>query len=113
MLLHRREFLKGLFAAPAIVAVGNIMPVRSLERLIPVLDPLFLYPRQFDDLMLKYGSRLEIMRMSGWQWMGQDAAFSGRLGVLQGCTFIEQVLVPMNIPSQFPGHEMVRLHGSR
>jgi hypothetical protein len=31
-MLHRRELLKGLIAAPAIVTVCNIMPVRSIER---------------------------------------------------------------------------------
>lgn len=30
-LIHRRTFLRGLFAAPAIVAVSSIMPIRVFE----------------------------------------------------------------------------------
>lgn len=33
-IITRRTALRGLFAAPAIVAVQNIMPVRSIERLV-------------------------------------------------------------------------------
>lgn len=34
MILPRRHFLRGILAAPAIVAAGSLMPVRSIERLL-------------------------------------------------------------------------------
>ena len=34
--MNRRSFLGGLFAAPAIVAVGNIMPVKLIDWATPV-----------------------------------------------------------------------------
>ena len=35
--MDRRALLRGLVAAPAVVAIGSLMPVRSIERLIPTL----------------------------------------------------------------------------
>jgi hypothetical protein len=35
MINSRRNFLKGLFVAPAIVAFSNIMPVKAFELLVP------------------------------------------------------------------------------
>lgn len=36
--MNRRSFLRGLIAAPAIVAAGSLMPIRSIERfLLPTL----------------------------------------------------------------------------
>ncbi len=46
-MLERRTFLRGLVAAPAIVAVGSLMPIRG-TRLIP--GP----PLTIPDLMVKH-----------------------------------------------------------
>lgn len=32
--MNRRAFLRGLIAAPAIVAAGSLMPIRSIERFV-------------------------------------------------------------------------------
>lgn len=34
ILIERRALLRGLFAAPAIVAAANIMPIRSIDRFL-------------------------------------------------------------------------------
>lgn len=41
--MNRRAFLSGLIAAPAVVAVANIMPVRSISRLL-LPSEIFLTP---------------------------------------------------------------------
>jgi hypothetical protein len=44
-LLHRRKFLVGLLAAPAIVHAGNLMPIKALKpdiyHIIPAADAPF------------------------------------------------------------------------
>jgi hypothetical protein len=107
MPIDRRDFLKGLFAAPAIVAATSIMPVRALTRLIPVLDPVFVYRQMFDGLIARYPYMDVFVPPPVFK---RDAAFSGRLGMMQGVTFIEEVLVPVAYPrSTFPVHQLIRL----
>lgn len=52
--LSRRRFLRGLIAMPAVVVAANIMPVRSIARLIEAPSrshTIFVHQRMFDDLL--------------------------------------------------------------
>jgi hypothetical protein len=52
-LLSRRSLLVGLIAAPAIVRVQSIMPVRSIERLsvTPTWEALYRLMKETDRLL--------------------------------------------------------------
>jgi hypothetical protein len=39
MMLARRQFLTGLIAAPAVVAIGSLMPLRGTRLIIPAFKP--------------------------------------------------------------------------
>lgn len=75
--LTRRSLLRGLLAAPAVVAASSLMPVRSIERLI---RPHFWIFRQSDVFDVVNYAESEIDRITGIE------AF---LGEFRGVTILE------------------------
>jgi hypothetical protein len=79
IMLHRRSLLRGLFAAPAVVAVSSLMPIRGI-----VMDTLILpyIPLQGNPFALSDDlSRLYIWNGDKWVvWTNmQDVFVSNRL----------------------------------
>ena len=54
MSMNRRSLLRGLFAAPAIVAIGSIMPVKVIEHFASVVPKLWGDGIHDDSAALQY-----------------------------------------------------------
>ena len=53
-ILSRRSFLRGLFAAPAVVAIGSLMPVRGIVMDVGVVDTAYAYNFMHQEVCLGY-----------------------------------------------------------
>lgn len=75
--LTRRSFIGGLIAAPAIVAYGNIMPVKSL--ILPAIEPVTGYMVKASERMAYAFIDRRIVEREIVRLYGYDELFVGDL----------------------------------
>lgn len=82
MILSRRNFLKGLLAAPAVIAIDRLMPIKMVDnsRILALIDDLRLVETPLGGLSMielkRVGVKLPIFKMplrpeSNWRFMPQ------------------------------------------
>lgn len=97
--LTRRNFLRGLLAAPAIVAVGNIMPVKALPPALEAftLDKLMECRALLDEsrnTLYLPPSMAAALRKEAAAFVGYvNPIFSGALGEYCGVRIVETEII--------------------